>query len=162
MTQSIKNIAPKSECENTISSSIVEKKHSAQVIHTAPGKVTLSIERNASCSGCQQEYSCAHRQTEKLLSKNITLTLEKNEMYTVGQYVDIELDEKILLKSAFLIYCMPVIIMILSALLVNIVTPNQTIIFITSLLSMIISLFAIKKYCQVFVPNVLKKIEIKK
>ncbi|SET45766.1 SoxR reducing system RseC family protein [Thorsellia anophelis] len=138
----------------------LKKSQTATVIHCEPGKIVLNVERSSSCSGCNQRSTCAHRSTEHLLNKPITITLNEEKVYDVGQSVELELDPKIILKSAFLLYCVPIMFLLLGALIADFFTHNQSIILGVSIITFLVSLFIIRHKTSAYEQYVINEIKI--
>lgn len=138
----------------------MKKKHTATVIHCEPGKIVLNVESTSGCYGCEQRNSCSHRQVEGWLNKEISITIDEQQPVSVGQTVEIELDSSLIIKSAFLVYCVPIIILIITALILDLFTNNQLIIFSISLLSMLASLFILKRKTKSYAQYVTDQIKI--
>lgn len=138
----------------------IKKNQTATVIHCEPGKIVLNVERSSSCSGCSERNACAHRSTEHFLNKSITLTLNDAKTYEVGQSVEIELDTKIILKSAFLLYVVPLLTLLITAVLIEQFTHNQVMIFGGALLIFLFSLFVIRHKIHSYEKYVVNQIKI--
>lgn len=87
----------------------------ATVIEWRNGIATLICERQSGCSGCQSHSSCGMKVLNKLGSdKNSReLKIPIPQPLAVGQRVELGIDESILLKSALLIYSVPLLFLFL-------------------------------------------------
>lgn len=78
--------------------------------------VTLVSEVKSTCNSCQQVESCASGQVAKAIPhKQLMVKLPNNMAVNVGQKVTIELPQRSLLQSAWQVYCIPLLALIIFA-----------------------------------------------
>ncbi|WP_070970382.1 SoxR reducing system RseC family protein [Vibrio sonorensis] len=79
--------------------------------------VELSCQQQTSCSSCSSQQSCGTGVVSKVLgNKTLRWTLKTKEKMNPGQVVEIGLPESSLLKSASIVYLVPLFAMIAGAL----------------------------------------------
>lgn len=108
---------------------------------------TLEIERQTACGLCGQTRGCGNRIWGKLLAHNDTSFKAKNPIGArVGQQVIVAIDERVLLKSALLLYGLPLITLFIFALLANTVWGTELASMIGGLAGLLIGWLWIKGY----------------
>ncbi|MFM9835720.1 MAG: SoxR reducing system RseC family protein [Methylophilaceae bacterium] len=87
---------------------------------------TLEIVRKTACGLCGQTRGCGNSIWGKLLNhKSVNFTAQNNIDAKVGDSVIVGIDEAALLKSAFLLYMLPLATMFLGAILVSLATSSE-------------------------------------
>jgi sigma-E factor negative regulatory protein RseC len=91
----------------------------SQVSANAEGfDVELSCEQKTSCSSCASQKSCGTGIVSKAVgNKSLHWNLTTHQPVKEGQVVEIGLPEKSLLQSAFIVYIVPLAMLLLGALL---------------------------------------------
>ncbi|WP_435131593.1 SoxR reducing system RseC family protein [Plesiomonas shigelloides] len=100
----------------------------ATVVAYENGLATVSCQQKSGCSGCASASQCGMSALEKLTGDNPhqhTLQLTCREPLQVGQQVEIGISERSLLSSAFVMYCVPLLGLIISAVLASLFTANE-------------------------------------
>ncbi len=90
----------------------------ATVVEEDGGKVVIESIRKSSCSNCGAGSACGTNVLATLFdqnSQNPRMTLENTVGAKVGDRVIVGIDEKIVFKSSFFVYVVPVLSMILFA-----------------------------------------------
>lgn len=98
----------------------------AKVIAIDDNLITLESVVKSSCSGCQQIESCGSGQVAKAFPhKSVSYTLTSDLPVNVGDSVVIGLSEQILLSTAWRVYIWPLIGLILSSFLGQLLLDNN-------------------------------------
>ena len=88
----------------------------AQVIAVQPGEITVSCQQQTSCGSCASRDSCGTGIVSKALpgrQHQIKITTDKPAK--VGDMVEIGLSERSMLRSAALVYVLPLLCLVLGA-----------------------------------------------
>jgi sigma-E factor negative regulatory protein RseC len=87
---------------------------------------TLEIERQSACGLCGKTRGCGNAIWGKLFAHQSAAFKAKNHINaTVGQSVIVGINEQALLKSALLLYMVPLVFMFIATILVMQVTPSE-------------------------------------
>jgi sigma-E factor negative regulatory protein RseC len=82
----------------------------AKVVAVSQKQVTVESVVKSTCSGCQQVDSCGSGQIAKAIpQRRLTATIESNLSVNVGDSVVIGIPEKSLLNSAWQVYFLPIL-----------------------------------------------------
>lgn len=94
----------------------------------------------------EQALECANCKSSCLLAqKKKSFTIKTNKTYEKGSQINIIVDEKYMLHLALLLYGLPILIMIISAFLADMIFQKEAVTAVFSLASLILS-WGILKY----------------
>lgn len=94
----------------------------------------------------EQALECANCKSSCLLAqKKKSFTIKTNKTYEKGSQIDIIVDEKYMLKLSLLLYGLPILIMIITAFLADMIFQKEAVTAVFSLASLILS-WGILKY----------------
>lgn len=94
----------------------------------------------------EQALECANCKSSCLLAqKKKSFTIKTNKSYEKGSHINIIIDEKYMINLALLLYGMPILIMIISAFIADMLFQKEIITALTALFSLILS-WGILKY----------------
>ncbi|MES2547766.1 MAG: SoxR reducing system RseC family protein [Pseudomonadota bacterium] len=106
---------------------------------------TLEIERKTACGLCGQTRGCGNSIWGKLFSHQSTAFKAQNRINAkVGDSVIVSINERALLKSALLLYILPLATMIIGAILMNGVMPNNAAAMLGALAGLVLGLVWVK------------------
>ncbi|MGL4545124.1 MAG: SoxR reducing system RseC family protein [Plesiomonas sp.] len=90
------------------------------VVGYQDGVATVMCQQKSGCSGCANASGCGMSSLDKISSgKMHTLELHSDVALTVGQQVDIGISETSLVRSAFTLYFIPLLGLVLSTLIAS-------------------------------------------
>jgi len=85
--------------------------------HNSQQVVFVETQIKSTCGSCEAQSNCGTGAIAKVFaSKRETLRFRLNEMVEVGQKVSLGIPEENLLKASALVYCLPLLALVLSAL----------------------------------------------
>jgi len=90
-------------------------KHEGVVISADGGDIVVEINRASACGGCSEKKSCTTVDKET----RIRLTFKNKNDLKVGDIVQVSIPKNSFYKSLFTIYIMPLIIMLLTAIILD-------------------------------------------
>lgn len=94
----------------------------------------------------EQALECANCKSSCLLAqKKKSFTIKTNKIYEKGSQINIIVDEKYMLRLALLLYGLPILIMIITAFLADMIFQKEAVTAVFSLASLILS-WGILKY----------------
>lgn len=94
----------------------------------------------------EQALECANCKSSCLLAqKKKSFTIKTNKTYEKGSQINIIVDEKYMLKLSLLLYGLPILIMIITAFLADMIFQKEAVTAVFSLASLILS-WGILKY----------------
>ncbi len=106
---------------------------------------TLEIERKAACGLCGKTRGCGNSIWGKLFAHQSTAFKAQNRINArVGDSVIVGINERALLKSALLLYILPLVTMMIGAILVNEMTHNNVGSITGALIGLVIGLIWVK------------------
>jgi len=106
---------------------------------------TLEIERKSACGLCGQTRGCGNSIWGKLFAHQSTAFKAQNRINAkVGQSVIVGLNESALLKSALLLYILPLVTLFLGALLATKIIPNDASAMVGAVLGLVLGLIWVK------------------
>ena len=120
----------------------------AEVVEVHSGFILVSSSRLSACNACQASANCGQRSLAGLFgNKRIFIKLENPERLPVevGQFVVLGLHEHALLKSSVVIYLIPLIFLILSAVFATLLQLSEGMIVLSGLLGLIIGFISARK-----------------
>jgi sigma-E factor negative regulatory protein RseC len=108
---------------------------------------TLEIERKSACGLCGQTRGCGNSIWGKLFAHQSTAFKAQNRINAkVGQSVIVGINESALLKSALLLYILPLVTLFLGALLATKFNPNDASAMVGAVLGLVMGLIWVKGY----------------
>jgi sigma-E factor negative regulatory protein RseC len=106
---------------------------------------TLEIERKSACGLCGQTRGCGNSIWGKLFAHQSTAFKAQNHINAkVGQSVIVGINESALLKSALLLYILPLVTLFLGALLATKIIPNDASAMVGAVLGLVLGLIWVK------------------
>ncbi|WGE32646.1 SoxR reducing system RseC family protein [Actinobacillus genomosp. 2] len=138
----------------------------ATVIRYQDGIATVQCSAKSACGSCAARNSCGTKSLSALTGEKFVSLLELpvNEPLKVGDQIQIGLSEQTLLFSVFWIYCVPLFVLVISAIGFSQLISNELLVTVFVLISVGITFWSIKKIMnkkQVneFIPVFLKRIQ---
>lgn len=111
----------------------------------ADSVATLEIERKTACGLCGQTRGCGNSLWGKLFShKSATFKADNVINAQVGQHVIVGIDEQSLLKSAFLLYVLPLVSMLLVSILAMQINNTNMAAMLGAVLGLLLGLIWVK------------------
>lgn len=108
-------------------------------------QATLEIERRTACGLCGKKRGCGNAVWGKLLGHaNHTLTAENPIDAKVGDSVVVGIDEHAVLNSAFFLYVVPLLTMLIGTVLADRFFDNQFYVIIGAVLGLTLGFFWVK------------------
>ena len=108
----------------------------AEVIDTKPHQLVVRCQQKSACSACASRDTCATNTVANALStKAITLSVPCEQQIAVGSIIEIGMQEQVLVKSALLLYLLPLLFFIVAALISHVSFANEAITMLTSLIA---------------------------
>lgn len=90
-----------------------------QVFSIEPNSVVVQVVQQSTCGSCSAQKGCGQGVLTKYLSSShfvrIRLTDRSSDEFSVGDQVELGIDELAMVRAAFLVYLIPLISMILGA-----------------------------------------------
>lgn len=106
---------------------------------------TLEIERKSACGLCGQTRGCGNSIWGKLFSHQSTAFKAQNHINAkVGQSVIVGINESALLKSALLLYILPLVTLFLGAILATKINPDDASAMIGAVVGLVLGLLWVK------------------
>ena len=138
----------------------------ATVISYQGGIATVQCSAKSACGGCAARNSCGTKSLSALAGEKFAplFELAVNEPLEAGDQIQIGLSEQTLLMSVFWIYCVPLFVLVISAVVFSQFFANELLVAVFVLISVGITFWSIKKIMnkkQVneFIPVFLKRIQ---
>lgn len=92
--------------------------------HNSQQVVLVETQIKSTCGSCEAQSNCGTGAIAKVFAnKQEILSFRLNEMVEVGQKVSLGIPEENLLKASALVYCLPILALILSALFGQVIFP---------------------------------------
>ncbi|MDP8163098.1 SoxR reducing system RseC family protein [Pasteurella skyensis] len=127
------------------------------VLNYCNGVATIQCNAKSSCGSCNAQNSCGTKSLSGLVGdKQLLLELKVTEVLQEGDIIEIGLKEQTLLIAVMWLYCIPLILLILSIILFSQIFTNELLIAILSFLITLISFGVIKwklNHKQYFIPQ---------
>ncbi|MDD0823598.1 SoxR reducing system RseC family protein [Mannheimia sp. AT1] len=119
----------------------------ATVLEYKNGVALVQCYAKSSCGGCAAESSCGSKALSALAGEKRAprFQLSVTEPLQAGEVIQIGLPENTLLKSVFLIYAIPLLVLILAAVGFSQLFANELIVVLAMLISISITFWAVKK-----------------
>ena len=139
----------------------------ATVVKVHNQQITLQTVRSSACQSCKAKSACGqgilssvgdeHKQEQKNY-----LTIHSPLPVQVNEQVELLIPEDVLVKSALLVYLMPLLAMFVSSLVASLFTEQQAWIAFWAFLAFVLSLVLLKKIDQKVTQREDFSIQIKK
>ena len=108
---------------------------------------TLEIARKNACGLCGQTRGCGNSLWGKLFRHKASSFKAQNRINAkVGDRVIVGIDESAVMKTALLLYMLPLAIMFIVAILVNMVAHNSSVVLLAALLGLILGFVWVKGF----------------
>lgn len=128
----------------------------AEVVEVKADFLLVSSSRFSACHACQASAGCGQRSLAGLFgNKSILLKLEnpENIPVQVGQSVVLGLHEQALLKSSVVMYLIPLVFLITSAVLADILNASESFIILSGLLGLLVGFLLARKLSAQLLSN---------
>lgn len=107
--------------------------------------VMLEIERRTACGLCGQKRGCGNATWGRLLGHNTHEFAAENAINAnVGDSVVVGIDERVVLSSAFYLYVVPLLTMLLGAILADVLSNNQFYVILASAIGLLVGFVWVK------------------
>ncbi len=117
----------------------------AVVIACKGNQATLELERRTACGLCGQKRGCGNATWGKLLGhSNLALSAENSVNAHVGDSVVVGIDENAVLHSAFYLYAVPLIGLIIGTILADAFFTNQLYVMLGAILGLVLGFLWVK------------------
>ncbi len=117
----------------------------AVVIQCKQGAAELEIERRTACSICGQRRGCGNATWGKMLGhKSHTFLAENSINAQVGDSVVVGIDERVALRSVFLLYVLPLVCLIFFSVLAEVLFNNQLYVMLAAIFGLCIGFAWVK------------------
>ena len=128
--------------DHTLSNAIVSD---TTVVNTVVTTATLEIERKTACGICGQTRGCGNSIWGKLFAHQSTAFKAQNRINAkVGDSVIVGINEKALLKSAMLLYIVPLVTMLIGAILAKQLNTSELSAMLGAVVGLVLGLFWVK------------------
>ena len=115
------------------------------VVNTAVTTATLEIERKTACGICGQTRGCGNSIWGKLFAHQSTAFKAQNRINAkVGDSVIVGINEKALLKSAMLLYIVPLVTMLIGAILAKQLNTSELSAMLGAVVGLVLGLLWVK------------------
>jgi sigma-E factor negative regulatory protein RseC len=92
--------------------------------HNSQQVVIVETQIKSTCGSCEAQSNCGTGAIAKVFAtKRETLRFRLNEMVEVGQKVSLGIPEENLLKASAMVYCLPLLALVMSALIGQTILP---------------------------------------
>ncbi|ABN73500.1 SoxR reducing system RseC family protein [Actinobacillus pleuropneumoniae] len=119
----------------------------ATVVDYQSGIATVQCSAKSACGGCAARNSCGTKSLSALTGEKFApqFKLSVDMPLTVGDKVQIGLPEQTLLLSVFLIYCVPLFVLVLSAVIFSQLFANELFVALFMLISVSMTFWNIRR-----------------
>lgn len=125
---------------------------SAVVIEYESGKAKVKCQSQSACGSCAAKSACGNSALSELTGSGARgehiLTVETITPLKVGQRVEIGLSEHSLIKSALLMYCVPLFTLLFSTLLFDSLLSHELVSVFFIFISTALSFLGVRWYAQ--------------
>ena len=125
---------------------------SAVVIEYESGKAKVKCQSQSACGSCAAKSACGNSALSELTGSGARgehiFTVETITPLKVGQRVEIGLSEHSLIKSALLMYCVPLFTLLFSTLLFDSLLSHELVSVFFIFISTALSLLGVRWYAQ--------------
>jgi len=138
----------------------------AIVVEVNGKKISVETDRQSSCGHCSAKSGCGSALLSKYFNRNNQpLVVETNLDLDVGDKVLLGLNEDALLRGSFIIYAIPLLLMLILPILMNQFFSSEIISIFSSIIGFSVGIIYVKYFSIVsrnsedFSPVVLKRLE---
>lgn len=118
----------------------------AVVTHCQQNVAELEIERKTACSICGQTRGCGNATWGKLLGhKSTTLRVPNTLGAQVGDSVVVGIDERVVLRSVFFLYVIPLLSLVVFSVLADALSDRQLYVGIAACLGLLLGFVVVKR-----------------
>lgn len=125
---------------------------SAVVIEYESGKAKVKCQSQSACGSCAAKSACGNSALSELTGSGARgehiFTIETITPLKVGQRVEIGLSEHSLIKSALLMYCVPLLTLLFSTLLFDALLSHELVSVFFIFISTALSFLGVRWYAQ--------------
>ena len=125
---------------------------SAVVIEYESGKAKVKCQSQSACGACAAKSACGNSALSELAGSGARgehiFTIETITPLKVGQRVEIGLSEHSLIKSALLMYCVPLFTLLFSTLLFDLLLSHELVSVFFIFISTALSFLGVRWYAQ--------------
>lgn len=125
---------------------------SAVVIEYESGKAKVKCQSQSACGSCAAKSACGNSALSELTGSGARgeyiFTIETITPLKVGQRVEISLSEHSLIKSALLMYCVPLFTLLFSTLLFDSLLSHELVSVFFIFISTALSFLGVRWYAQ--------------
>ena len=125
---------------------------SAVVIEYESGKAKVKCQSQSACGSCAAKSACGNSALSELTGSGARgehiFTIETITPLKVGQRVEIGLSEHSLIKSALLMYCVPLFTLLFSTLLFDLLLSHELVSVFFIFISTALSFLGVRWYAQ--------------
>ena len=119
----------------------------AKVIKFDKQTVWLETERQSTCGQCQIRRGCGTALLEKHVGQRFSnINVMKTSDVIVGQNVQIEIPEVALLRGAFFMYIVPLLMLFLFATIAQLITANDGLEILAGFVGLIVGFYGVRYY----------------
>lgn len=119
----------------------------AIIIARVDKQATLELERRTACGLCGKKRGCGNATWGKLLGHaNHTFNAENLINANVGDSVIVGIDENAVLNTAFFLYVVPLLAMLIGAVLAEYFFDNEFYVMLSALLGLVLGFLWVKGY----------------
>ncbi len=110
-------------------------------------RATLEIERRTACGLCGQTRGCGNAIWGKLLGHKSHAFEAENPIHAnVGDSVVVGVDEHIMLNSVFLLYVVPLLVMLIGAVLADTLLKNEFLVILSAASGLVLGFLWVKRH----------------
>lgn len=120
----------------------------ATVVEYQNGVALVQCYAKSGCGGCSAQSGCGAKALSALAGEKIAprFSIQVDEVLEVGDQIKLGLAENTLLKSVLLIYGIPLVVLLITAVGFSQFFANELIVLLTMLLSTGVTFWAVKKW----------------
>lgn len=120
----------------------------ATVVEYQNGVALVQCYAKSGCGGCSAQSGCGAKALSALAGEKIAprFSIQVDEVLEVGDQIKLGLAENTLLKSVLLIYGIPLVVLLITAVGFSQFFANELMVLLTMLLSTGITFWAVKKW----------------
>lgn len=120
----------------------------ATVIEYHNGVAVVQCYANSGCGGCSGQAACGTKALSALAGENIAprISIVVDEPLQVGDTIQLGLEENTLLKSVLLIYAMPLLVLVMTAVIFSQFFANELVVLMAILITTGTTFWAVKKW----------------
>lgn len=120
----------------------------ATVVEYQNGVALVQCYAKSGCGGCSAQSGCGAKALSALAGEKIAprFSIQVDEVLEVGDQIKLGLAENTLLKSVLLIYAIPLMVLLITAVGFSQFFANELIVLLTMLLSTGVTFWAVKKW----------------